>query len=361
MDASLRATFAGMKGTWTVLLATCIAACHPPSSSVNTPTPLVLELPTWAARDTALRVELPYDNPLTVEGVALGRRLFHEPALSADGSLSCASCHQQHLAFSDGLPVARGVNGNAGMRNTPTIQNVAWDHFFFWDARALSIELQAFAPVTGHAEMGSRWADVSERLRRDATYPPLFRAAFGDTRIDSLRVAFALAQFERTLVSLNARFDRYFHRIDGTTLTPSELRGKDLFFTRANCADCHTPPLFGGHEVQNIGLDSVPVDPGMGGRTHVAWHMGRFKTPSLRNVAVTAPYMHDGRFATLEQVVDFYADDVNVDAATLDVHMQPWVRGEVRLSQQDRADLVAFLKTLTDEGFLVNPAFGKPE
>lgn len=320
--------------------------------------PLVLDLPAWALTDTALRIDLPYDNPLTVEGVNLGRRLFYAKALSGDGTLACASCHVQSFAFSDPRAVSRGLGGALGRRNAPAIQNVAWDHFFFWDARALSIELQAFEPVTGHAEMGGRWTVVCERLRRDPSYPPLFAAAFGDERIDSMRIAFALAQFERTLITLNARFDRYFHNGDSTALSPAEIRGKNLFFTRANCADCHAPPLFKGHEVQNIGLDSVPVDLGMGGRTRIAWHMGRFKTPSLRNVEVTAPYMHDGRFATLEQVVDFYADGVRTTAATLDVHMQPWGKGEVRLSKQDRADLVAFLKTLTDEGFLSDPRFG---
>ena len=346
-----------------ISLALCIVACTSAKrgDALNKPTPLVLDLPAWALTDTALKLEFPYDNPLTVEGVALGRRLFHEKALSADGSLSCASCHVQRFAFSDPRTRSMGMGGTMGERNAPAIQNVAWDHFFFWDARALSIELQAFAPVTGHAEMGSNWNKVAERLRRIPAYPPLFAAAFGDGAIDSMRVAFALAQFERTMISLSSRFDRYFHEGDSTALTLSEKRGKDLFFTRANCADCHSPPLFKGHEVQNIGLDSTPVDLGMGGRTHIVWHMGRFKTPSLRNIAVTAPYMHDGRFATLEQVVDFYADDVNTNSPTLDVHMQPWVKGEVRLSTQDRADLVAFLKTLTDEGFLTDPRYGPPE
>lgn len=346
-----------------ILLAIGIVACTPAKrgDAASKPTPLTLDLPSWALTDTALKLDFPYDNPLTVEGVALGRKLFYEKVLSADGSLSCSSCHVQQFAFSDPRTRSTGMGGAIGQRNAPAIQNVTWDHFFFWDARALSIELQAFAPVTGHAEMGSKWNEVTERLRRTQEYPPLFAAAFGDAGIDSMRVAFALAQFERTLLSLNSRFDRYFHNGESTALTPTELRGKDLFFTRANCADCHSPPLFKGHEVQNIGLDSIPIDRGMGERTHIAWHMGRFKTPSLRNIAVTAPYMHDGRFATLEHVVDFYADDVNIHSPTLDVHMQPWVKGEVRLSAQDRADLVAFLKTLTDEGFLRDPRFGPPE
>ena len=338
------------------------AACHHPAKDSERPgpAPLRLGLPAWALADTSLQLNIPYDNPLTVEGAALGRILFHDQALSADGSLSCASCHKQDFAFADSMRFSAGVNGMRAARNSTPLMNLAWDHFFFWDARALSLELQAFEPVTAHREMASRWSVVSERLARDARYPPLFAAAFGDARIDSLRIAFALAQFERTLVSLDSRFDRYFYLKQTDALNAQEKRGKDLFFTRAHCVDCHEPPLFKGHHVVNIGLDSVPVDPGMGGRTGVPWHLGRFKTPTLRNIAVTAPYMHDGRFATLEEVVDFYADDVQTASPTLDEHMLPWRRGEVRLSQQDRADLVAFLRALTDSAFLANPRFGPP-
>ena len=318
-----------------------------------------LTLPPWALTDTSLHLNIPYDNPLTVEGAALGRLLFHEKSLSADGSLSCASCHKQEFAFADSARFSTGMNGMRTARNSMPLMNLAWDHFFFWDARALSVELQAFEPVTAHREMASQWSEVSERLTRDPRYPSLFTAAFGDARIDSLRIAFALAQFERTLVSLDSRFDRAFYRKE-IALSDAERRGQGLFFSRAHCVDCHEPPLFKGHHVVNIGLDSVPVDPGMGGRTGVPWHQGRFKTPSLRNIAVTAPYMHDGRFATLEEVVDFYADDVYTASPTLDEHMLPWRRGEVRLSQKDRADLIAFLCTLTDSAFLPNARFGPP-
>lgn len=341
-----------MRTTLLILVLGAVAACQRPPDRAQPPTPARLPLPAWARADTALRVDMPYDNPLTEEGIALGRLLFHDKALSNDGSLSCASCHLQAHAFSDPRPRSVGMEGTAGARNAPTIQNVAWDHFFFWDARALSIELQAFEPVRGHAEMRSTWPEVYARLQRDARYSPLFKAAFGDAAIDSMRIAFAIAQFERTLVSLNAKYDRVLHGKE--RFTSEEQRGRDLFFGSAHCVDCHEPPLFRSHAVANIGLDSVPIDPGMGGRTRIAWHAGRFKTPTLRNVAVSAPYMHDGRFNTLEQVVDFYADDVQVNASTLDAHMQPWVKGEVRLSAQDRADLVAFLKTLTDEEFLSN-------
>ncbi len=338
------------------------AACHHPSKQAGRsgPTPLQLELPAWALADTALRLDFPYDNPLTVEGAALGRMLFYEKALSRDGSLSCASCHRQEFAFADSARFSSGMNGMRTARNAMPLMNLAWDHFFFWDARALSLELQAFEPVTAHRELASRWSEVSHRLEQDKRYPPLFTAAFGDARIDSLRIAFALAQFERTLVSLDSRFDRYFYGKQADALNAQEKRGKELFFTRAHCVDCHEPPLFKGHHVVNIGLDSVPMDLGMGGRTGMPWHMGRFKTPTLRNIAATAPYMHDGRFATLKEVVDFYADGVFTASPTLDEHMLPWRRGEVRLSGLDRADLVAFLRTLTDSAFLADPRSGPP-
>ncbi len=346
-----------------VAITLIIAACHHPSKQAGRsgPTPLQLELPGWAIADTSLRLDFPYDNPLTVEGAALGRLLFHEKALSADGSLSCASCHLHRFAFADSARFSPGMKGMRTARNTMPLMNLAWDHFFFWDARALSLELQAFEPVTAHREMASRWSEVCARLAQDKRYPPLFAAAFGDDRIDSLRVAFALAQFERTMVSLDSRFDRYFYLKQRDALRPQEIRGKDLFFTRAHCVDCHEPPLFKGHHVLNIGLDSAHTDLGMGGRTGLPWHAGRFKTASLRNIAVTAPYMHDGRFATLEEVVDFYADDVFTASPTLDEHMLPWRKGEVRLSKQDRMDLVAFLRTLTDSAFLADPLFGPPE
>ena len=346
------------------LLALGASACSTRSSPRSSqepfsPTPFRLNVPAWAV-DTAHPINIPYDNPLTVEGIALGRRLFYEKALSSDGSLSCASCHQQAHAFADPRTSSPGIGGAIGTRNAQPLFNLAWDHFFFWDARALSVEMQAFEPVTGHREMGSDWNTVARQLSAITLYPPLFRAAFGDERIDSMRVAFALAQFERTLVSLDSRFDRYFHEQDTDALTTQDLRGKDLFFTRAHCADCHEPPFFNGHSVSNIGLDAEPIDRGMGARTGIPWHMGRFKTPSLRNIEATAPYMHDGRFATLDAVVDFYADDVRTASPTLDDHMQPWVRGEIRLSAQDRADLVAFLKTLTDTAFLRDTTFSEP-
>jgi cytochrome c peroxidase len=321
------------------------------------PTPLQLVVPAWA-QDTAHALNLPYDNPLTVEGVELGRKLFHEKALSGTGTFSCASCHRQELAFSD----PRNVPNEQGFpRNSMPLFNLAFAHYFFWDARALSLELQAFEPVSAHQEMNSDWNAVCRNLQAHPEYPELFRRAFGSTHIDSLRVAYALAQFERTLLSFNSRFDRWHYQGDAEALNAQEIRGWKLFTGKGNCADCHMPPLFTDHRVVNIGLDAEPVDKGLGARTGVAWHMGRFKTPSVRNVAQSAPYMHDGRFGTLEEVVDFYARGVRTAATTLDAHMEPWVKGNVLLSASERADLVAFLRSLSDPGFLADPRLGAPE
>jgi cytochrome c peroxidase len=346
------------------LLLTLVVACGRSRSlssggTSKGPTPLELRIPAWAIDTTGEHpFSLPYDNPTTVEGVALGRRLFHDPILSHDGRTSCASCHRRELAFSDprNFPDERGYP-----RNSMPLINLAQDHYFFWDARALGLELQAFEPVRAHTEMNSDWPSVVARLETTPHYPALFQAAFGTPGIDSLRVAYALAQFERTLISYGSRWDRWRYGGDITALDAQELRGWRIFTTKGHCADCHMPPRFTDSRVVGIGLDSDPADKGLGARTGIPWHHGRFKTPTLRNIAVTAPYMHDGRFATLEEVLAFYASGVRTDAPNLDVHMQPWMRGEVLLSARDKADLLAFLHCLTDEAFLTDPASGPLE
>ncbi len=361
--------FAYMSWTRTVPLLLCaVVALNACRKDVSTdpdqpggptgPTPLTLQVPSWSV-DTGHALNLPYDNPLTVEGVALGRKLFHEKALSNDLTMSCATCHRQENAFSDPRRFSVGTDGSLGRRQGMAIINTAWDHFFFWDARALSLELQAFGPVRNPVEMANSWPVVVQRLQQHPEYPELFRRAFGSPTIDSLHVAYALAQFERTLISLNSRFDRYYYGGDVTALTEQEVRGKDLFFGEAHCDNCHMLPLFQDHGVRNIGLPPGP-DQGLAEVSGITAHRGRFKTTTLRNIDVTAPYMHDGRFATLEEVVDFYADDVVLTTPNLDEHMFPWVNDEIHLNAQERADLVAFMKTLTDETFLNDPAFSDP-
>ncbi|MBL7952222.1 MAG: c-type cytochrome [Flavobacteriales bacterium] len=310
--------------------------------------------------DSTHTVSIPYDNPTTVEGVALGRRLFYEKALSHDGTLSCSSCHIQEHAFSDPRMFSSEPHAGDVQRNSMALVNLAWSHFFFWDARAYSLELQAFQPVTDHREMFNSWPEVVQRLKERPGYEAQFEDAFGTMLFDSTHVVYALAQFERTLISFNSPFDRFYYGCDTTALTRSQQRGMNLFFGAAHCADCHELPNFQDHTVVNIGLDSIPKDQGMGARTGKAWHMGRFKTPALRNCAASAPYMHDGRFATLEQVVDFYADDVQLSTPNFSDHMFAWKLGVVKLDNAARHDLVAFLESLTDSTFLNAPSLADP-
>lgn len=323
------------------------------------PTPLVLQIPTYIT-DSGHYPHVVPNNPLTVEGVALGRLLFHEKALSDDYSLSCASCHLQENAFSDPRRFSIGTNGATGHRQAMAVVNLAFDHFLFWDGRVETLEEQAARPVIDPAEMRNTWPTVVARLQALPAYAPLFEKAFGSPGIDSARVGMAIAQFERTLLSFDSRYDRYTYGGDMGAMTEQELRGQDVFFRRGHCVDCHRAPLFADHAMRNNGLDSVFTDLGMGAVTGVTAHNGRFKVPTLRNIGVTAPYMHDGRFNTLEEVVDFYADDVHTNTPFLDNHMEPWLAGQVNLSAQDRADLVAFLHTLTDQSFLTNPTFSDP-
>ncbi len=321
------------------------------------PTPANVDLPDWVLDSIG---PVHGSTLLTEEGIALGRRLFHEKALSDDGSMSCASCHVQANGFSDPQPFSTGTNGAVGTRNAMAIINLGWDDHFFWDGRRHSLEEQAHDPVTNPIEMGNTWPVVVERLQADPAYPGLFRAAFGTSTIDSNLVTRAIAMFERTLVSFNSRYDRFRFEGDSLALTEQEQRGLTLFMRDAHCVDCHSEELFADHALRNNGLDMVPADPGLGGVTGNPGDVGRFKVTTLRNIAATAPYMHDARFATLEQVVDFYADNVQLGAPGLDGHMFPWMAGQVDLDTQDRADLVAFLRALTDSTFLTNPAFGAP-
>jgi len=329
-----------------------------PGSGAN-PTLITLPIPSWAFDEFHVPL-LPANNPTTVEGVALGRKLFYEKALSNDFSMSCASCHRQEHAFSDPRQFSVGTNGTLGTRNAMAIQNTVWDHFFFWDTRAATLEQQALMPVTNHAEMNNSWAVVAERLQQDAAYPPLFKSAFGTEAIDSLRVVFAIAQFERTLLSFNSPYDRFVFGGDASAMTEQQQRGMDLFMGEARCNDCHVAPRFNDHGVQNVGMPRLGDDLGLMGITGNEADRGRFKNVSLRNIAVSAPYMHDGRFTTLEEVMDFYADDVEINTPNLDEHMFGWTLGLVDLDAQERVDLVAFMHALTDEDFLTNPAFSDP-
>ncbi len=297
---------------------------------------------------------LPRDNPLIEERIGLGRRLFHETALSADGSIACASCHGASTGFSDPRRFSPGVRGQSGTRQSMALVNLAWKHEFFWDGRARSLREQVLMPIQDPTEMAETLDSVVGKLSGMPDYPTLFAKAFGTPRIDAERMALALEQFVLTLTGFRSRFDL---SIQGkASLSDQERRGLELFMTEneprmgqrgADCFHCHGGPLFTNHQFHDNGLDEKPQDPGRGRITGREADRGKFVTPTLRNIAQTAPYMHDGRFATLEAVVRHYSEGVRA-SPNLDPNLAKHAAGGLHLSPEDQSALVAFLKTLSE-------------
>ncbi len=270
--------------------------------------------------------------------VTIGAALFADPILSADSTVSCASCHQPDLAFTDGRRIARGIFGQAGTRNTPSLLNRGYGATFFWDARAKSMEDAVLRPIGDSREMGSSPERAVARIRQAPRYRALVRRAFGADTLDVRTLRIALAAFVRSLRAANAPVDRYVAG-DTLALTVVARRGRRLFIGKANCVACHVGPLFTDEAVHNTGV-SPQQDPGHFLVSHDSADLGRFKTPSLRNVARTAPYMHDGSMSTLEDVIGFY-DRGGGDSPRLDREIRP-----LKLSTGERHDLVAFLQAL---------------
>jgi len=308
---------------------------------------------------------IPHDNQLTVEGVALGLRLFNDKLLSGNNTQACASCHTPVNSFSDrGKAVSTGSNGAKGTRNAMALFNLAYAHNYFWDGRSPSLRDQALGPIQNPVEMNQTLDALLKKLNADSTYPAQFAKAFGSKGITAARVGLALEQYEETLLAGNSKFDLFQQGL--VKLTAQEDRGRVLFTTPfnpkqgqfgADCARCHGGPLMTDFKFRNNGLDSQPTDLGLGGVTGLASDNGKFKTPSVRNLTVTGPYMHDGRFQTLEQVVQHYSSGV-VQSATLDPGMAKEKGGGVQLSASDQAALVAFLKTLVEPQYQSSP--GRP-
>jgi cytochrome c peroxidase len=317
-------------------------------------TPYALKMPSWA---TAMPI--PTDNPLTVEGVALGRRLFYEKKLSGDNTMSCGSCHVQTHGFSDPKRFSVGITGKVGNRQSMAIFNLGWNDPFFWDGRAASLEKQAHDPVTNPIELNASWVDVVKKLQMDTKYPELFHKAFGTSQIDSNLVTKAIAQFERTIISFNSKFDQYFYKGDSTVFNASEKRGLEVFFRKGSCLHCHDGATLSDNTLRNNGLDDIFADNGLGDFTKNAADNGKFKVTTLRNIAFTSPYMHDGRFTTLEQVVEHYDNAVSFGSPNLDVNMQPFLGG-LGLTKEQKSDLVAFLKTLSDSTLIRNKEWSNP-
>lgn len=316
------------------------------ASLVESPPPQV-----WTAPEAlgGGPVPAPARNPTTHAGVALGERLFSDPRLSADHTVSCATCHDPERAFTDGRRFSVGVSGRPLKRNTPTLLNVAFRDGLFWDGGAKNLESQAFAPLTHEDEMGVDLEDLRRELAADAEVAALFAAAFDDG-VTVANLARALAQFQRTLFAADARYDRFVGG-DPDALTAAERDGLRVF--RQRCAGCHVEPLFTDDRYHDVGLDTEFSEDherlawGRGRITGDPRDQGRYKTPTLRNVARTAPYMHDGRFTTLEEAVEHYRSGV-VRSPALDPRLRTGDRPGLPLTDDEVAALVAFLGALTD-------------
>lgn len=304
-------------------------------------------------------------NQLTNEGATLGRVLFYDRQVSVNRSISCASCHHQEYGFSDPNQLSEGFEGGLSERNSMALINIEFQRRFFWDTRAYSIESQVLMPIEHPVEMGMDLDSLVYRLQRLPYYPPLFEAAFGDTIITISRVAQGLGQFLKSIRSYESKYDRGLAN-GFAEFTDLENEGRALWSSGEHrCTNCHMTPNFGGVFRLVIGLNaSGEGDPGVGGFTGEAEDMGRFKAVTLRNIELTAPYMHDGRFETLEEVLSFYSTDINPhpyldDRLTTDftVGGTPII---MDLSEEQIAAYVAFLKTLTDWGLVENPIYADP-
>ena len=349
-----------------ILFVACCEEMPAPSNLLDIPyepTDYNLEIP-----DHFPKMIIPEDNPLTDQGVTLGRRLFYDPILSADNSMSCSSCHLPQGSFTDNNSVSVGIDGIPGQRSSMSLLDIGFNNNgLFWDGRVATLEEQALLPVEDPIELHHTWPDVIEELKAHQLYPKLYREAFGisDTsEITKELSAKALAQFERTLVSSGA--SKYDQIIDGIAVfTDEELLGHNIFFDiepdvrrHAECGHCHNAPLFTTNEYFNNGLDNPDSgslsDIGRGEVTGTPFDNGKFRVPTLRNIFKSAPYMHDGRFATFDDVLDHY--DAKVQFSR---NVDPNLR-VLNLSATDRAALMAFIKTLEDPVFTSDTRYQSP-
>lgn len=321
---------------WSLLLPLAALACTGPAAEVDdTAFPLALA-------PGAPAPFIPADNALTEARVELGRALFFDPLLSNGAGISCASCHLPDHAFSDTVRLSRGVHGAAGMRNAPSLVDVAYRRALMWDGGVPSLEQQVLAPVADEHEMGTDMSMAAAALSAREPYATLSRRAYG-RELDLFCITHGLAAYERTLLGGTSRYDRFVHAHDSTALGPAEQRGMALF-DRSGCAGCHNGWDLTDDSFRDIGLArDAALDPGRERITLRPEDRGGFRVPTLRNIALTAPYMHDGSMATLEQVIDHFARG-GAGTAGQDTSIRPRP-----FTARDKADLVAFLHSLTDE------------
>lgn len=312
-------------------------------------------------------MEVPVDNALTVDGVNLGRHLFYDPILSADSTMSCSSCHLPAGSFTDNLGVSPGIDGIAGNRSSMSLLNVGFYYNgLFWDGRTTTLEEQALLPVEDPVELHNNWPNVIDKFKTHPDYPILFRKAFGITTVDEITkelAAKAIAQFERIMVSSgNSKYDLVEALTPGVFYTEQELLGEELFFNEQldhpGCSHCHTGPLLTTNTYENNGSQEAATlddyaDKGRGMFTGDPFDNGKFRVPTLRNIELTAPYMHNGQFNTLEEVIDHYA------SGGLPSHVSAEVL-PFSITQEEKEALIAYIKTFTDMDFVNNPELQSP-
>lgn len=296
-------------------------------------------------------------NAITRAKFELGRQLFYEPRLSRDNTVSCGTCHIQSAGFTHhGHDVSHGIDDRLGSRNAPPIMNLAWGRSFFWDGGVFDLDLQPIVPITNPVEMDETMNNVLKKLSSHPQYPGIFKEAFGTEEINTERVLKALSQFMVMLVSANARYDSVM-RGQGPVFTAQEANGYGLFKT--NCGSCHQEPLFTDESFRDNGIGAGPNnDQGRHLVTLADADKQTFKVPSLRNISYTAPYMHDGRFTTIEAVLEHYAKQVK-RTPNLDPLLQQHGTPGIPLTAEEQADIIAFLKTLNDHQFITNPLFAE--
>ena len=292
-------------------------------------------------------------NPVTKEGFSLGKKLFYDPILSKDGTISCGSCHFQEAGFSDpGKALSTGINGKEGNRNAPALANLAWYPTFMADGGINHIEVMPLAPITDSLEMGETMANVILKLESDADYQKLFNQAFDNGDITAQKLLYALSQFMGMMISSESKFDK--HLLGENVFSASEKRGYLLF--QQNCASCHSGPLLSSFSYENNGLDMYSTDPGRERITLKEEDHGKFKVPSLKNVELTFPYMHDGRFVNLKEVIDHYTDGVQPAS-----NLSEELKDPIVLTESEKDDMLNFLGTLTDYEYITNPMFAEGE
>lgn len=298
--------------------------------------------------------DFPVDNEFTKARWELGKKLFFDPVLSRDSSISCASCHFSEKAFSDTVAFSLGVDQVVGTRNAPTLANIGYHPYFTREGGVPTLEMQILVPIQEHNEFDFNIVLIVERLQKDSTYQKMARASYNRGEMDAFVLTRAISTFERSLISGNSRYDQYFYQNKNEVLTEAEIRGMDLFFgEKTGCSNCHNDFNFTNYAFENNGLYQTYTDPGRFRLTGEISDSAKFKVSTLRNIELTAPYMHDGSMGTLEDVILHYESGGKNHPNRSDL-IEPFT-----LTQLERNELILFLKTLTDESFINNPLFSK--